>query len=132
MSLKRKLISNTFFSALPRVGTAVFGFFLVPILIFYLGMQGFGIWSVMTSFMTYLFILDLGLNISLVRQVADSISREKINELHGFITIVFLTYFAVAIPLFLVTFFYKENLCVLFDVLHMSLKRTNRVISFYI
>jgi O-antigen/teichoic acid export membrane protein len=116
MRLKQTLIFNTLFSALPRVSGAITGFFIVPITISYLGIDGFGIWAIMNSFATYLFILDFGFNISIVQEVAASPSTKKNDELHGFITIVFCVYLVVITPLLFIFFLFKETLCSFFHI----------------
>jgi O-antigen/teichoic acid export membrane protein len=116
MNLKKTLIYNTFFSAFPRVGGAFFGFLTIPIIISSLGIENFGIWSVLLSFSSYFFILDFGLNSSLIRQVAQSLEQQHFDRLNGFIFVSFTVYLFLAIPLCVAAFIYRGALCSFFQI----------------
>jgi len=83
-SLSHKLIRNTFFNFVGRSWAMLVTLFLTPYIVSKLGMQRFGVWSLILVITSYFGMLDLGLGASFVKYVAEYHARkdyEAINRM---------------------------------------------------
>ena len=82
-SLSYKLIRNTFFNFVGRSWAMLVTLFLTPYIVSKLGMQRFGVWSLIFVITSYFSLLDLGLGASFVKYIAEHYARkdyEAINQ----------------------------------------------------
>jgi len=70
-SLSNKLIRNTFFNFVGRSWAMLVTLFLTPYIVSKLGIQRFGVWSLVLVITSYFGLLDLGLSASFVKYVAE-------------------------------------------------------------
>ncbi|HVR83584.1 MAG TPA: oligosaccharide flippase family protein [Planctomycetota bacterium] len=73
--LKQRLLRNTFFNVVGHFWTLLLGLLLTPILISYLGLPEYGLYIVMTSILSWSWILDLGVPTALMRYLSDHAAR---------------------------------------------------------
>ena len=66
-SYSDRIARNTFYNAIARVLGMLISFFLTPYILSHLGVEYFGIWSIVWVLTGYLGLLDLGLGTSFVR-----------------------------------------------------------------
>jgi len=66
-SYSYRITRNTFYNAIARVLGMLISFFLTPYILSHLGVEYFGIWSIVWVLTGYLGLLDLGLGTSFVR-----------------------------------------------------------------
>ena len=62
-----------------RLSAMIVSILTVPVLIKYLGQEGFGVWSTLLAFMSWLTLLDLGLANGLRNKVAESLANNSPN-----------------------------------------------------
>jgi O-antigen/teichoic acid export membrane protein len=62
-----------------RLGSVIVSILTVPVLIKYLGQEGFGVWSTLLAFTSWLTLLDLGLANGLRNKVAESLAINSPN-----------------------------------------------------
>ena len=70
LSQTHKLLRNAFFNSFSWVASVVVNLVMVPLLIHFLGVEGFGIFSLLTGLFGYFSLLDLGLAQGVVKYVA--------------------------------------------------------------
>ncbi len=83
MSTARKVLKNTAFGALSRIWLIVVGLLLTPLILSHLGDERFALWAIFWSVTAYIMLMDLGLGVSLVRQVAQALEQRddtRINQ----------------------------------------------------
>lgn len=83
-SLSHKLIRNTFFNFVGRFWNMLVTLLLTPYIVSKLGIQRFGMWSLVLVITSYFGVLDLGMGASVVKYVAEYNARkdyEAINRL---------------------------------------------------
>jgi O-antigen/teichoic acid export membrane protein len=73
--LKRRLLRNTFFNVIGHVWTLLLSLVLTPILISYLGLPDYGLYIVVSSILSWSWILDLGVSTAAVRFLSDHAAR---------------------------------------------------------
>src|SRR5262245_26449966 len=67
---KRNILTNATANWLGFAGQVIVAFFLTPVLNQALGLDRYGIWSLVESILAYLVLLDFGIGASVVRFVA--------------------------------------------------------------
>jgi O-antigen/teichoic acid export membrane protein len=67
---RRNLVTNATANWLGYAGQVVVAFFLTPVLVNALGLDRYGVWSLVESILAYLVLLDFGVGASVVRFVA--------------------------------------------------------------
>lgn len=69
--LKNTLVKNSLFSSLSWGGNVILNLFLIPVIIHYIGSEGFGIYALMTGLIGYFSLLDLGFGQGIIKFVAE-------------------------------------------------------------
>ena len=75
-SFSHKLVRNTFFNFVGRFWAMLVTLFLTPYIVSKLGIQRFGVWSLIFVITGYFGLLDLGLGASFVKYVAEYHARK--------------------------------------------------------
>ncbi|HKJ84036.1 MAG TPA: oligosaccharide flippase family protein [Mariprofundaceae bacterium] len=75
MSTSRKIISNSAYYAIGRIWMIGVNLVLTPLILSYLGTEQFAVWALFWAFSTYFIFMDMGLGVSLTRDVAMSSSE---------------------------------------------------------
>jgi len=84
--LTLKVTRNTFSNVLGYVWATGVALLLVPYTVTRLGVEGFGIWSLIFIVTTYLGLLDFGLKAAIIKYVAEHHTRENQVALNGVVT----------------------------------------------
>jgi len=77
MSIAKKVLKNTVFGALSRIWLILVGLFLTPLILSFLGDEHFALWAIFWSVTAYMMLMDMGMGVSLVRQVAQSLENKN-------------------------------------------------------
>lgn len=83
LSSSRVVAHNAFYNLAGYAASAAYVFFIIPIIVGYLGVQQFGLWSLMLALAGYVGLADLGLSTSFVKYIAEFVSlneQTKVNR----------------------------------------------------
>lgn len=110
MSIKKKLIRNTMANYGIQLWTYVLNFVMMPIIIYFIGVVEYGIYLLVTAFIGYFGLLDLGIGRSLLKFIAEYHARKDKDKLNEVINTAFFIFLGIgivgAIGLFIIgTFF---------------------------
>jgi O-antigen/teichoic acid export membrane protein len=108
--IKDKLIRNTVFNFGIRFWSIIITFILMPVVIYYIGVEEYGIYLLITAFTGYFSLLDLGIGTSLVKFVAQYHAKDEKEKVNQVLNTAFFIYLyvgiAASVGLFIVgTFF---------------------------
>ena len=67
----RKIFSSIFFNYLAAITTSLMGFVATPIVLDHLGRSTYGAWALIASIIGYSSLMDLGIGLTVMRQVAE-------------------------------------------------------------
>lgn len=113
-----KIASNTIFSFLGWLVTALTSFITAPLLINKIGLEGYGLWAAFFIFIGFLNLLDLGFGSTITRTIAQHKQWAK-TEIGGFLPGVFLYYaFAAGFSWLVISLFYP----IIFQLLNLPEK----------
>jgi len=84
-SISQKLIRNTIFNSIGRVWTIFVGLLLTPYIISKLGIQRFGVWSLILAMTNCLGLLDLGMRYSFVKYVSEYYTKKDYRAINNVI-----------------------------------------------
>jgi O-antigen/teichoic acid export membrane protein len=63
-SIRDKIIRNTLYSIIGRIWTIIIGLLLIPYIVNIVGIERFGIWSLLSVLVGYFALLDIGVGVS--------------------------------------------------------------------
>jgi O-antigen/teichoic acid export membrane protein len=106
LSSSRVVVHNAFFNLAGYAVSALYMFFLIPVIVGYLGVEQFGLWSLILALTGYIGLADLGLNTSFVKYIAEYVSQgdhRRVNQVvqHGLLFYAALTVVFVCVGYFL-------------------------------
>ncbi|MDQ6977728.1 MAG: MATE family efflux transporter, partial [Ghiorsea sp.] len=84
------------FGALGRIWLILVGFLLTPLILSYLGNERFALWAIFWSITAYIMLMDMGMGVSLVRQVAQSLEKQAYTHINQAVVSVLLMMIVVA------------------------------------
>ncbi len=99
-----KLIKGSLLRTVSWALNIAVAFFMMPFLIHTLGDRWYGFWILVTTFIGYYGILDLGLSSAVARFVSQAIGRNDNEELNCVVTSALVVYSGIALFSFLITF----------------------------
>lgn len=105
--LQRKIIRNTLFNFVGRFWAMLVGLLLTPYIVSMLGVERYGLWSLIFVITRYLGLLDLGTGTAFVKYVAEYYTRRDYDAINEIVNTGFAFYLALA--------FILIALAVLFD-----------------
>jgi len=82
MSEAKRIIKNTGYAAVSRLWLISVNLLLTPLILSYLGSEQFAIWVLFGVFLAYYMLMDLGLEVSLIREVAIAHSSQNIAQIN--------------------------------------------------
>lgn len=88
LSSSRVVVRNAVFNIAGYAVSVAYVFFLIPVVVHYVGVEQFGLWSLMIALTGYVGLADFGLNTSFVKYIAEYVSLgdyERVNAVvrHG-------------------------------------------------
>ncbi len=111
MSVKRKLVLNSIFAALPRVLAWSLTLFITPYIVHQLGIALFGTWALLSSLSSYLFLLDFGFATSIARFVAEADATQNRSRLSEIFSISLLLYACWGIVIASILLLWQNEIC---------------------
>jgi O-antigen/teichoic acid export membrane protein len=81
-----KIYKSLFFSVFAQVGSVVISFLLVPITLGYLDNERYGIWLILISIISWVYLLDVGLGDGLRNRLAESIALNDHSKAKGYVS----------------------------------------------
>lgn len=94
--LSRKIIRNTLFNFVGRFWAMVVGLLLTPYIISMLGVEKFGVWSLVFVITSYLGLLDLGAGAAFVKYLAEYYTRRDYDAINSVVNTGFAFYLTLA------------------------------------
>ena len=91
-SPQSRLISNTLWNGVGRVATVLVGLFLTPYILARVGQERFGLWALANLLIGYFSLADLGIQSSLVRQIAYARPQQNPTKLSEIVSTSFFFY----------------------------------------
>lgn len=82
LSSSKVVVHNAFFNLLGFLVSAVYLFFLVPIVVHHLGMEEYGLWSLVLALSGYMGLADAGLSMSFVKFIAEYAALQDYERLN--------------------------------------------------
>ena len=70
LSQAHKLVRNAFFNSFSWIASVVVNLVTIPVIVHYLGMEGYGIYALLTGLFGYFSLMDLGIGQGIVKYVA--------------------------------------------------------------
>ena len=104
--MKQKLIKNTLYNIISYGYSAIIGFFLVPFVIKNIGLNRYGIWSLITMITGYFSLIDFGIGQSFERYIAEYKAKNDIKNLNYVVNsglLIYLLLFFILIPLSIIS-----------------------------
>jgi O-antigen/teichoic acid export membrane protein len=125
MNIKRRIFINTIFQIFGRFFSFILSFISVFLLTRYLGTGGYGIYSLVFSYLAFFGVIsDMGLSLIMVRDLSKKTSLES-NDINNFISVKFiLTVFSILLSLGLLFFLpYSEEtkICIVIATFAVSI-----------
>lgn len=106
--LVKKIIKNTVFVSLSRFISGFGGFLITPFLLRYLGLESFGVWSLLFIVIAYLNLLDLGLADTTVKFTAQFSARNDKKSIFNLFSLAVGFYLLLLMLLFLFYFIFRQ------------------------
>lgn len=131
LSSSRTVVHNAVYNVLGFGASALYVIVLVPLIVSHLGLDQFGIWSLMIALTGYLSMADLGLGTSFVKYVAEYFSLRDYGRVNGVLYLGLLFYGAVSLSMLAVGY---AAFPLVFHLLHIpteqfALARTTFLLS---
>jgi len=96
LASSKVVVQNAFFNILGFGVSALYGFLLIPLVVGYVGIEQYGLWSIMVALTGYVGLADLGMSTSFVKYIAEyaALGRsDEVNKIvhHGLLFYVFVS-----------------------------------------
>jgi O-antigen/teichoic acid export membrane protein len=116
-SFQKNLKINSFSKFSRNVVLSLQGFLLTPIVIQFLGLEGASVWFLITQFMAYVQLSDLGITTGLIRISSSYLSTNNENSSRKVLTV---SLFLLLIIALLITISAEYFLCIFFSIFDLS------------
>lgn len=107
-AIRNTIIRNTLYAIIGRIWTLLVGFLLVPYMIQMVGVERFGIWSLLSILVGYFALLDLGIGVSFTRFIAEEYTAGNTLEINRIVNSGFVFYLCAALPVIAIAFVGRE------------------------
>lgn len=114
MTVKRKLIFNSIFAAIPRILGWFLTLFITPYIIQRLGLPLFGTWTLLSSLSSYLLLLDFGFATATARFVAEADAAGNQARLSKIFSMSMLLYACLGVTVVAGLLIWKVEICEFF------------------
>jgi O-antigen/teichoic acid export membrane protein len=114
--LSRKIILNTLFNFVGRSWAMFIGLLLTPYIVSTLGVQRFGVWSLIFVITSYLGLLDLGTGTAFVKYVAEYYTRRDYDAINSIVNTGFAFYLTLAFVLIALVVAFNDSILHLFRI----------------
>ena len=100
----KKIGENSIYNLIRRLVAFPTGLVLPPVTIKYIGMEGYGIWVLIQTIMTYTSVMDMGLSPAITKYTAEYEARENHFKIVQIFNTLFVVYVFLCFILFVVVF----------------------------
>lgn len=116
LSISAKIIRNTLFNSIGRFEAMGVAFLLTPYIISRVGVQRFGIWSLVLALTGYFGMFDFGLGASVVKYISEYEAQEEHPTINSLVSTGFLFYLILALASTGVIWTFGDSILRLFRV----------------
>lgn len=114
--LSRKIIRNTFFNFVGRFSALLVALLLTPYIVSKLGVQAYGIWSLIFVMASYLGLLDVGVGTSLVKYVTEYHTKRDYVALNSLVSTGLVFYLGLSSVVIALAFIFGGDVLRLFKI----------------
>src|SRR4030042_1346744 len=107
MKYRDKLVKNSLFITLSRIIFIVCNLVLTPLIIRYIGLEKFGIWTLFSAMTSYFLLMDMGIGSSFVKYLAEYYAKKDIDKLNAVANTGFVFNLFLFLPMLLLAFFFR-------------------------
>ncbi|NUQ57593.1 MAG: flippase [Candidatus Paceibacter sp.] len=100
----KKIGTNSIYNLIRRFVTLPIGLILPPITIKYIGVEGYGIWVLIQTLITYTSLMDMGLSPAITKYTAEYEAREDHFKILQIFNTLFVVYVVLCFILFVIVF----------------------------
>ena len=100
----KKIGTNSIYNLIRRLVAFPIGLILPPVTIKYIGMEGYGIWVLVQTIITYTSVMDMGLSPAITKYTAEYEAREDHFKIVQIFNTLFVVYVFLCFILFVVVF----------------------------
>ncbi len=115
-SLSKKIIRNTLFNTIGRFWAVLVALFLTPYIIRYIGLERFGIWSIIGVLTGYFGLLDFGIGTSFVKYLAEFHAKGEHKKISAIVNTGFVFYSLLAVAVVVVVSFFMNPIVSFFKI----------------
>lgn len=98
-SARRTVAHNTVYNAMGRLWEGAVGLVLVPYIVWRVGMDGWGLWAVVSVFTGYASLVDLGIGSGFAKFIAEHAARDEDEEISSVVSTGLLFYLGLGVVL---------------------------------
>ncbi|HCC31147.1 MAG TPA: hypothetical protein DEQ03_14045, partial [Marinilabiliales bacterium] len=113
-NISEKLIRNSTFNLIGFVLTTPIQFIIIPYIISHIGVNGYGIWALVISFMGYVGLSDLGISPALTKFIAEYNAHNDQTIINKLVNTAFVIYVFVGIIISIIFMLLAEWLIIVF------------------
>jgi O-antigen/teichoic acid export membrane protein len=96
------IIQHIGWSIIYKIGSIIANFIMVPLSIKYLGIEDYGIWLTLSSFLTWFILFDIGLGNGLRNKFAEARALGDDNLARSYVSTAYCSIFLIGVALFLI------------------------------
>ncbi len=108
--IRNKIIQNTLYSVIGRSWTIIVGVVLAPYIISKVGIDRFGIWSLLSVLVGYFALFDLGIGLSFTRFISEAYTKSDHEEINRIANSGFVFYLLLILPVLGVAYVGRESI----------------------
>lgn len=98
--LSEKLVRNTIYNIGGTLWRYLIYLALIPYIVSKIGIEGFGVWSIIMVFLGYVGLFDLGFNLSFTKYISEHYARREYTRINEVVSTGFLFYAGFALVVF--------------------------------
>jgi O-antigen/teichoic acid export membrane protein len=107
---KNKIVKDSFWNIFDYLSTLIIFLITTKILIEEIGVDGYGFYMFFTSLIGTFGLIDLGMGMAVSKYLSEFLHHKKYDEANQVITIAFIFYIIIGIPLFIIILFFNSNI----------------------
>lgn len=114
--ISKKIIRNTTYNVVGRFWGFLVTLFLTPYIIHHIGIERFGVLSIIGIITAYFSMLDFGLSTSYIKYIAEYYAKKEYGKINQLVGTGFVFYFIFASAVIVLAFFFMEQILVFLNI----------------
>jgi O-antigen/teichoic acid export membrane protein len=110
MSISDKIFRNTAYNVIGRFWSIIVGIILIPYIVSHIGVERFGVWSIIGVITGYFGLLDFGIGTSFVKYIAEFYTRKEFSRISRVVSTGVTFYFILGIVIMAIAFIFISAL----------------------